>query len=97
FWVNLPLGFLAAAILIWALHERVEKRRYRIDWGGSILLCVGTTALMLALAEISSLSSAVIVTLFGLSVVSLFLFVLYEQRVAEPIWPMSLWQDRIVT
>ncbi len=96
FWINLPLGLMAGAILLWALHERVERRPHRIDLGGSALICLGTSALMFALAQASSLSFGVVAALIAVALVALIVFVIYEQYVPEPIWPMSLWRDRVV-
>lgn len=97
FWVNVPIALAAGAILLWGFHEQVEKRRHRIDWGGAALLCVGTGALMFALAQTSSLSFAAKGGLLVVAVVLLLVFVLFERTVAEPIWPMSLFRDRIAS
>lgn len=97
FWINLPLGLTAGAILLWALHERVERRRRRIDWGGSALIAGGTCLLIFALAQAASLERGVMIGLIVAAAFFLALFVLYEQRVAEPIWPMTLWRDRLVS
>ncbi len=97
FWINLPLGLAAGAILLWALHERVERRRQRLDWGGSALMCVGTSTLLFALAQASTLSLGAMSVLIAVAVATLVLFVVYEQYVPAPIWPMSLWRDRVVS
>jgi EmrB/QacA subfamily drug resistance transporter len=97
FWVNIPLGLIAGAILISVLHEKIQRRRHRIDWGGSALICVGTSALMFALAQMAKLGTGATLGLIGLALLVLFLFVLYEQRVAEPLWPMRLWRDPVIT
>lgn len=34
FFINLPVGLLAAAIIAAVLHERVEHRSHRLDWPG---------------------------------------------------------------
>jgi len=96
FWFNLPLGLLAGAILIWALHENIERRRHRIDWGGSLLLGIGTSALMFALAQAASLSAPILGALVVVAVLGFFLFVIWERRVPEPIWPMTLFDDRML-
>ncbi|HEY3917133.1 MAG TPA: MFS transporter [Stellaceae bacterium] len=97
FWINLPIGLIAAAILIWALKEHVTRRRARIDIGGSALLALGTLILMYALAQSAALPGAWFAALIVIAVAVLALFGLYELRVAEPIWPMSLWRDRMST
>jgi len=97
FWVNLPLGLFAGAILLWALHEHIEPRRHRIDWGGCVFICVGTGTLMFALAQASSLGLGIAAGLVGVALVVLLVFVVYERSVPEPIWPISLWQDRVAS
>lgn len=95
FWVNVPIALAAGAILLWGFREHVEKRRHRIDWGGAALICVGTGTLMFALAQTSAMSFAVKGGLLVVAVAVLSVFVLYERSVSEPIWPMSLFQDRV--
>jgi EmrB/QacA subfamily drug resistance transporter len=97
FWVNVPIALAAGAILLWGFHERIEKRRHRIDWGGAALISVGTATLMFALAQTSSLSWAIKGGLLIVAIVLLLVFVLYERNVAEPIWPMSLFRDRVAS
>jgi MFS family permease len=97
FWINVPIALAAGAILLWGFREHVEKRRHRIDWGGAALLSVGTGILMFALAQTSSLSFATKGGLLLVAIGLLLVFVLFERHVAEPIWPMSLFRDRIAS
>ena len=97
FWVNLPLGAIAGGILLWARQEKIERRRARLDIGGATLLGIGTFVLLFALAQSAVLSHLAFAAFILISAATLAAFVLYEQRVAEPIWPMSLWRDRMVT
>jgi multidrug resistance protein len=97
FWINLPLCLMTAAIIIWALKERVERRRARLDIGGAALLALGTFLLLFALAQSAVLSHLVFAALLAGALVVLVIFAFYEQSVAEPIWPMSLWRDRMAT
>ena len=95
FWINVPIALAAGAILFWGFQEKIEKRRHRIDWGGAALICVGTGMLMFALAQTSAMSFGAKGGLLAAAVAVLFVFVLYERGVPEPIWPMSLFRDRV--
>ncbi|HEY1503555.1 MAG TPA: MFS transporter [Stellaceae bacterium] len=97
FWINIPLGVIAAAILIWALKENIERRRARVDIGGTLLLSLGSFLLLYALAQSAVLPTRWFVLLLALAVIVLVGFGFYERSVAEPIWPMSLWRDRMST
>jgi len=97
FWINVPIAIVAGAILIWCFRERIEKRRHRIDWGGAMLICVGTATLMFALAQASMLGPALAAALGATGLVILGIFVVYERSVTEPIWPMSRWRDRVAS
>src|SRR6202012_629674 len=77
FWVNLPFGLFAAAILIWALKERVEKRKARVDIGGSLLLTLGTLGVMFALAQSAVLPLVWFAALIVVSFVVLGVFGFY--------------------
>jgi len=96
FWVNVPFGLAATAMLAFLYRERIEARERHIDYLGSLLLCLASGFLLFALAEASRLAIAVTLALVALSAVALTLFVLCERRVAHPIWPMSLWRDRFI-
>lgn len=97
FWVNVPVALIAGAILLWGFREHVEKQRQRIDWGGGLLICIGTGALMFALAQISTIGIGIAAALIATSIVVLLVFVIYERTVPDPIWPSSLWQDRVTS
>lgn len=96
FWVNLPVGLIAAIMIVATLHEEVQHRQHRIDYLGSILMTGGTLLLMFALVQAASLA---IPTIFGLVVAALallFLFALQERRAPEPMLPLDLLGNRIV-
>jgi len=90
FFVNVPLGAVAAWALIRKFHENVEHVRHRIDYAGAALLTVGSTLLILGLLEGGVLwawwSAPSVATLAGAGV-ALVLFGLVERRAAEPVLP----------
>src|SRR5580692_10979984 len=49
FWINIPLGIIAASLLATALKEDLKKRRHRIDYVGAVLLALATAIIMIAL------------------------------------------------
>jgi EmrB/QacA subfamily drug resistance transporter len=99
FFVNLPLGIAAYVMLARRFAERVERRRHRIDYTGSLLLTVGGILLLLALLEGGvrwAWDSPTSVVLLAVSAVLLAGFVLVEQRASEPVLPLWVFRRRVV-
>jgi len=96
FWINVPFGVAAMAMLAFLLRERIELRQHRIDYVGSALLAVGTGVLMFALAEAARVGLAATCAILAVAVAALALFVWWEKRVPEPVWPLDLWRDRVI-
>ncbi|SOB99297.1 MDR family MFS transporter [Rhodobacter maris] len=94
FYVNVPVGLVALALLISALKlPAVEKRRHHIDWFGALLLTGAATALLLLFSlagsvfpRISPQSGA----LLAAGLLLLALFVWQETRAREPMVDLSL-------
>ncbi len=100
FYINLPLGIAAFAILGAVLHLPRHRERHSIDWLGASLLVAGVTALLLVTVwggqEYDWLSPQII----GLTVagtIALALFVWQEFRTSEPIVSMALFRDKVFT
>ncbi len=99
FFVNIPLCFIAAWMLIRAYHETVERQKHRIDIAGAAVLTVGLTLLILAVLEGGQAWawwSWQSVTAFSLAVVLLTVFVFIERRAAEPVLPLWLFSRRLI-
>ena len=97
FWFNVPLGLIAGGILMLVFKERFERRPGRLDVAGALLLAAGSFVLLYALAQSAVLPVAWFAALMALAVILIVAFGLYERSVSEPIWPMSLWRDRMST
>jgi EmrB/QacA subfamily drug resistance transporter len=98
FYVNLPLGALALAVLAVTLPSVSERRRHDIDYAGTALLALGLSALILAttLGGTSfAWASPEIVGMGVVCVASLVALGFVEQRAAEPILPPSLFRNRV--
>jgi multidrug resistance protein len=97
FWFNVPLGLIAGGILMLVFKERFERRPGRLDVVGALLLAAGSFVLLYALAQSAVLPVVGFAALMALAVILIVAFGLYERSVSEPIWPMSLWRDRMST
>ncbi|HEY2939445.1 MAG TPA: MDR family MFS transporter [Gaiellaceae bacterium] len=99
FYVNLPVGGLALVVVLLTMPRRTYKQEHSIDWLGSAILGLGTTALLLGLVwggrDHPWLSGQVIGALFAAAVL-LVAFGLVERRVPEPILPFDLLRNRTV-
>ncbi|WP_051749987.1 MDR family MFS transporter [Phycicoccus jejuensis] len=101
FFVNLPLG-AASGWMLWRRFSespRPVTARPRIDWAGSLLLLVGTVALLVGLLEggvLWSWGSPVSIGLFVGAAVVLAAFVVVERNAAEPVLPLWVFRDRVV-
>lgn len=101
FYINVPFGILAAVIMQLSLKEPKRHGRPSIDYAGALLLMASITLLMLALVEggatLGEFASARNVALMFGAVVLGVLFVYVERRVRDPIVPLELFRNRVVT
>ncbi len=100
FYVNLPVGALAAvAILLELPSFKPQGVRRIIDWWGLVTLVACLVPLLLALSWVTDYGwgSARVVSLLSFALVMLVAFLLCEQRAAEPFLPLSLFREPIFT
>jgi EmrB/QacA subfamily drug resistance transporter len=98
FYINLPLGGLALAVIGVVFHGRAEHIRHQVDFLGAALLAGGLSAIVLFTSLggttwpwDSVQSVALVVGGSGLLVA----FALVERHVAEPIVPPALFRNRV--
>lgn len=98
FYVNMPLGVVALATVILALHaNRPTGPRKRIDLLGMGLLGATSTAIVLTTSwggTTYGWGDPVIVGLIVGAVMGVVLFLYVETRAADPVIPLSLFRDR---
>jgi EmrB/QacA subfamily drug resistance transporter len=100
FYVNVPIGIAALALIVTRLHLPKHRAQHRIDWTGAGLLAVGITALVLITTWGGSQyawGSSMILGLVGVAVVTLAIFAYVEPRAPEPILSLSLFRNRNFT
>ena len=99
FFVNIPLCLVAAAMIGWKFHERVERRRPRIDYAGAAVLTVALTLLILGVLEGGQAwawGSPQSVAVLTAGALLLGVFVAIERRAADPVVPLRLLRNRLL-
>jgi EmrB/QacA subfamily drug resistance transporter len=100
FFVNLPLGIVAAVVLARRFRENVTQRKsHRIDYAGAALLTVGCSLLILGLLQggVSwAWTSLPSIGIFVVAVALLAMFVLVETRTEEPVLPLWVFGRRVL-
>ncbi|MCB1332581.1 MAG: MFS transporter [Roseivivax sp.] len=98
FFVNLPVGVAAAAIIAIALPRRTKRRPVRLDYAGAGLLATLLASVVLASnmgGSVLPWGSPAMVGLIGLALAALVGFVLAERRAEEPILPLALFRNNV--
>ncbi|MQA01441.1 MAG: MFS transporter [Streptosporangiales bacterium] len=98
FFINIPFGLAAVAMIVRYLRENVVRRRHRIDVGGAVLLVLWTGPLVLVLLSAGTRwpwASWPTYLALGGCVVALVLFVVRERRASEPMLPPWVFGSRV--
>jgi EmrB/QacA subfamily drug resistance transporter len=98
FYVNVPIGALAVAVVTMRLHLPSRHTPHRVDYLGTALLSGGVGALILLTTwggNQYAWGSATIIGLAIAGVVLLALFVRQEGRAKEPIIPLTLFRSSV--
>ncbi|WP_235913599.1 MDR family MFS transporter [Teichococcus coralli] len=93
FWINLPIGVLAAAGFFAFLKERVEHKQRSLDTIGAALFAVAVASLMVALTEAGT-DGGTAAAAAAICAASTVLFVFQERRAREPMMAFGLWSRR---
>ena len=98
FFINVPIGFFASAVVAGQLGKRVEQlRQARIDWVGLATLILGVGSLQVLLDkgnELDWFHSNFIVALAIIAAISLSIFLIWELTDRDPIVNLRLFRHR---
>ncbi|WP_411105340.1 DHA2 family efflux MFS transporter permease subunit [Streptomyces sp. cmx-4-9] len=100
FYINLPIGLVALAVIAAALHIPVRSSKHTIDYLGTLLIASVATCLVLVASLGGTTWPWASPQIIGLAVLGLLLlvaFVLVERRAAEPVLPLKLFRIRTFT
>lgn len=101
FFINIPLGIMIIVLFILFFPNlRPQNSKHRVDYEGVTTLILTVVPAMLALSwggvDYPWLS-AQIIGMFAFSIIMGVVFVLIEQRSKNPVIPLSLFKNRIVS
>ncbi|SDR39653.1 drug resistance transporter, EmrB/QacA subfamily [Paraburkholderia fungorum] len=95
FYINLPVGAAALALVLSSLPKVARGSGHTIDYAGAILVCIGTSALLLLFnANTSTLLSGTeaMLILLVVALASYALLVRVERSAAEPVIDLKLFR-----
>jgi len=93
FFINIPFGIASAILLVFSLHESIEKKSHVLDIAGAAILTACVTALLFA-----TTGTSLLLTLGGVAV-SAALFVglaAVEKRALEPVLPFEVFKKPVI-
>lgn len=94
FYVNLPLGLLGLAVLIWKYHEHEKPHPTDLDLPGVFSLAAACAAILAILAMVTRLgmggSSWMTTALVVVAIGAIIYFIRHERQALQPIMPASL-------
>ena len=99
FYINLPFGAIAIALLARSLDATPGPRRPVIDYAGLGLFTAGVAALLVGVLQagrVGAWTGADVLTPLLIAALALPAFLAVERRVAEPIVPLRLFGHRMV-
>jgi EmrB/QacA subfamily drug resistance transporter len=100
FYINLPLGLIALFVVVRTMPATSRTREHRIDYLGAALLSGAITAILLATVWGGTTypwGSWEVIGTVAAGIVLGIAFVLVERRAPEPLLPLDLFRNRIVS
>jgi EmrB/QacA subfamily drug resistance transporter len=98
FYINLPIGLVALAVIAAVLPGTSRKQQHAIDYAGAALLAIFATSVVLATSWggiTYPWDSGVIIGLFAVAVVALAAWYASARRAAEPVLPLHLFRNPV--
>ncbi len=97
FYINVPLGAVAAVVIGATLPRAAERVRRTIDYAGAALLAITLSAVVLV-TDLGGIAfpwrSPQIAALAAVAVIALSIFLVVERRAREPVMPLRLFSNR---
>ncbi|WXB00140.1 MFS transporter [Pendulispora brunnea] len=90
FYVNVPVGVLAAFLYVVAFHESVAKRPAKLDIPGALVVTAMVVSLLLGTSRVAPAITIPLAIGFGV------IMMLVERRAEEPVIPLDLLRQKVI-
>lgn len=99
FLINVPIGIGSAVVAFFVLPPETKKKKFSLDWKGTVFFSVGILFffLPLLLVQQGSLAPVWLLPAIAVSVLSLFVFIRVERNSADPLVHLQLFRIRPVS
>lgn len=100
FWIFLPLGIVAFIMILTLFPKGERKPAESIDYLGSLFLTTTIVPLLLAFSWAGTeypWASGQIIGLLAVTVVSLVIFIFIESKAKNPVLPLHLFKNSVIT
>ncbi len=103
FYMNIPFGIAAIFLLSTSLQEKLEKKKPYIDFPGIVVFSCAMISFLFAISFMETENGSMkgswllISLLFAVFVLLLFVFIYIEKKSPEPIIPLELFRNKIIS
>lgn len=96
FYINVPIGILAAAYSLKVLKSEEVHKGQKFDIKGAFFMFICVISLMLAITHVQEMgwNSPLIISLFSIFVIALITFLYIENKVIQPMVELQLFKNR---
>jgi EmrB/QacA subfamily drug resistance transporter len=97
FYINLPIGLIAAA-MIWAAYSERGARHpeIKLDYAGTATIAVALTLLLLTVEKGQELGAELTIISLIVCAILIAVFIHIERRSREPLIPLDIFHNRVV-
>jgi len=90
FYVNVPVGILAAVLYVLAFHESVERRPAKLDIPGAFFVTGAVVSLLLGTSRVAPMITVPLAIALGAIMIAV------ERRASDPVIPLDLLGQKVI-
>lgn len=100
FFFNVPFGIISVWMIVVTFHEKIERKKQKVDYAGAVTFTIGMTAFLFVLitgGQSIPWNSPWMYALIVIAVIFLAWFIGIERKVQEPMVPLELFMIRNIS